>query len=326
MDDPVRKTWSVQRVTMMIEASGKSSLSAHRTHSHIPFPVALQLISQLERNHRENTANYTPLFPEPPHMGFEHFKAFAEREGYIFDREGQAHPRPHPAALPDGIDFPPENVASADRHVARSVDDFTANGHLSKLPNTLFVLNSFNRVAARKGVHESLAEMRVMDLLERFVASIDVAHAKMDEYCRNYQNLGQGHLMDEAQRALLIAETGVKQMKAYGVETREFESFVAQCRIAGHIVHAQALFDLMRRQKGDFDDLERDFKLAYTEAVTAYSQLDPRPEALNALKAAITHAGAPALPPAIRIFIDTYREQKTDADKKRSPTPPPPRP
>jgi hypothetical protein len=192
-----------------------------------------------------------------------------------------------------------------------------------KIPDTHFLFDGFNKPAQREGLDESLAHVRILNIFDRFAGYIQTAGDKMEDYCRNYRNLEQGALILEAEEALDTAESVLRQLSPYGVDTAPFAHFVLQCRITCHVLHAQGLYDLMLQGKGDFTQNEFMFKRRVSQAVEAFKKVDSSDKSLQLLQDMIVQAPKPEVPAAIALFLDNYQKQRAEAGTRKPSAPDP---
>lgn len=342
-----RDSWTVQRITHTADGkTGNNWLKVDNLGEHMGFDDALALIGQFEHYHRGNTMGFRPLFPDAAALGFEHFRAFAEREGYVFDREGKAYPRPARDALPAGGEFTAEAVASADKNCQRPANEFGPAGLSRRLPDSLFLFDAFNRKAIGKKQGSELASLRVLNLMDTFVRHIEAFDTHLHDYRADYLKSNGGARITAAEIALVHANNQLRQMNAYGVDTSAFEKMTRECAIVLRVVQAQACYDQLRRHVGDFHQLEAQFKSNASEALRLYEDLvkaDPakdkdaatrHAEGYTALQEMMIQGGAPAIPAALQQFVERYREQRAamigassgpaDASKAQPPKPPSP--
>lgn len=328
LDDPVAKTWTVSKVARITEQHSinphihKTTTQVHKVKAKVSFKEAAASLAEFEKQCKEKPHTFKPLFPDAPAMEFTHYKAFAEREGYVFDAEGLPHARPNARALPLGCIFNQEDVDSANTHAARPDDEYNNAGPASRSPGTHFILEQFTRAAHSQDFNTATSGLRVLNILDRFVEQVEQAHKKMQEYCEKYEQLGQGDLITDAEKTLKMAESSIAQLKAYGVDTTQFSSFLLQCQITCHILHAEGLYDLMNKGKGDFDANEALFKTRVNSALESYKKIDDSDEGLKLMKNMIVQSPAPAVPATIGQFIARYKAQRKDYE----PRPPLPKP
>lgn len=320
MENPVTKMWTVRRISLIDDPKNRR-VSTNVVKNGLSFAGAIALLNTQEKDLLKGTQNYEPRQPDAKMMGFIHFRAFAEREGYVFDVAGYPHPRPNPHTIPDSGTFLLADIESADKNIARTLEDFGDAPQTGRMPNTLFVFEAFNRSAAPAGSQANLATMRALDILDRYVQYVTHARDKMAQYCENYAQLGQGTLIADAEKALQLAEACTRQLKPYGVETREFERFILQMQVVCHVLHAQGLHDLMRRSLGDFAQNDAAFKDRLNGALSTYQKLDPTELGALQLKEAVLGISVPVLPTSINSFIDNYNRQRADFNPQQ-PTPP----
>lgn len=344
-DTANRDSWTVQRVTQTGNSkTGETWAKVEAMGQHIRFYDALALIGQLEKHHRDSPQNFRPLFPDAAALGFDHFRAFAEREGYVFDRDGKAHPRPAHGLLPADCIVSTDAIASADRHCQRPAGEFGPEAASRRLPDTLFLFDAFNRKAIGKKQGNELAGLRVLNLMDTFVRHIDAFDTHLHEYRAGYLSPGSGGRIAAAELSLQQANNQLRQISAYGVDTSVFEKLATECAILACVAHAQGTYEQLRRQMGDFQELETLFKSRAGEAMRIYEASEKNDPAKDketatryadgyaALQEMMIQGGPPAIPPAIRQFVERYREQRArmlanppaDASQPTAPKPPAP--
>lgn len=313
MDDPVKKTWTVSKVVTdklggFNPLKNKTVTNVHLVKAKLNFKETVELLGSLEKGLQDKPKQYEAMFPEAPMMGFAHFRAFAEREGYIFDINGKPHARPHARALPVGFTYTQADVDSANDNVQRPEDEFDNNGPLSRRPNVHFLLENFQRAAEKPDDYQTnLNGLRAMNILDRFADQIEIANEKLQEYSRNYRQMGQGGLIDDAESALRLADSFLRQLRAYGVDTTEYDGFLAQCNVATYVLHAEGLYDLMNKGSGDFNANEALFQSRVRQALDIFQQIDKTPDAKRTLENMIVQASRPQVPDAIGDYVKHYR-------------------
>lgn len=327
--DPATQLWGVSRVMRVTEPSiytGRplTEIRVQRLDYNLDFTAALKYLSDFENNCAQAPAQYVVQDPKAGAMKFLHYIAFAEREGYIFNTQGQPAPRPNIHALPPQGSFRQEDIARANKNLQRPADEFDGTGPAGKVPQTHFLFDQFRRATHNRNINTALAELRVMTLLDQFAAEIETVEKNLRIYGETYLALGQGGLILDAEQALERAVPVLRQIKAYGVDTAGYESFLTQCGIICDVMHAQGLYDLMQKGLGDFTQNEELFKLRVDKAVEGLKKIDPSDESRETLKKMIVQAGKPRVPAAIGYFVSTYKKQRADYDQKRNPPPPKP--
>lgn len=331
LDDPIKKTWSVAKVVTTSHDSfyafkRTSTTEVQTLKTKLSFKEAIEQLDAFERDCALQPA-LTRLYPDAPAMGFVHFKAFAEREGYVFDTAGKPHARPDRLALPPGHIFSEDDITRANNHLQRPADEFDNNGPASKLPASHFLLDKFTKAARQEDYATASAGLRVLGILDRFTDNVAQAEAKLQEYCKTYTELGKGDLIDEADSLFQMAAASLRQLKPYGVDTKEYESFILQCQISCHVLHAEGLFDLMNKGKGDFESNEAQFKARVQEALDAFKKIDHTDAGHKALQDMIVKTAAPEVPAAIGEFVRRYRQQREKySPAKPAAAPKPPKP
>ena len=315
LDDPVKKTWSISKVVTLVEDSfyavkKKTTTHVHPIKSKVSFREAIETLDAFEKDRQSQPATFNSVYPDAAAMGCVHFRAFAEREGYIFDVKGKPCARPDLNALPPGHSFDQADIDRANKNLARPADEFDNNGPASKLPSSHFLLDKFTKAARQDDYATGSAALRAMAVLDRFVDQVEQAEAKLQEYCKTYLQLGKGDLIDEAESLFSMASGSLRQLKAYGVETKEFESFILQCQISCHVLHAEGLYDLMNKGKGDFDSTEAQFKERVGQALDAFKKIDNTEAGHRTLQNMIVQTAHPEVPAAIGNFVKNYRTKR----------------
>ena len=333
VDDPIKKTWTVQLVDSIIENRHSVFKTIHRveTKTVLSAGTFLDVLDQLctfENDNTQDSAHFQTTLPDRQMLGWRHFKAFAEREGYVFDTQGVAYARPDINAFPPDAQFSKQDIHSANNNMQRPADEFHNTGKQSKVPQTHFLLDHF-RVAAKK---KTIPQVRIISHMDNFAAHITEMHQKLETYCQTYQNLGKGGLVQEAEQALDKAESDLKQIKAYGLNVESFERFTHECRITCAMLHAMGIYDLMVTGKADVATNEAVFQNRLDQALALYKKIDPTTEGQHALEFMITHAEQLIVPPAIKAFLDGHAKARAEfygdapPDQAGTPPPPPPKP
>lgn len=334
LDDPVKKTWTVSKIvtdtyTGFDPNRAKTTAAVHLVKNKVNFKEALELLGSLEKDCKTKPQIYDTLYPDAPVMGFAHYRAFAEREGYVYDINGKSHARPNEQALAPGFVYSQTDIDSANAKLQRNADEFDNNGPASKLPNTHFLLDNFTKAANKNDFQTSTNGLRALNILDRFVGYIEQAQQSLDDYCKKYTQMGQGGLIDDAETALGLAESSLRQLRAYGVDTAEYDNFVIQCRVAANVLHAEGLYDLMNKGKGDFNANEALFQNRVKQALDAFKKIETSENAHRTLENMIVQSPAPTVPNAIGEFVTRYRAQRAkfpDASPSAGGTPKTPKP
>lgn len=320
IDDPVKKTWTVQKTVTVTEMVGGGLFGTTREvtrtqvqkiRSRGSFNDVLDEMQKFEKSCQSQGDNYILQQPDAEAMGFLHYRAFAEREGYVFDAKGQPHARPHKKVLPaSDAGFTQPDLARADSRLQRPENEFDNNGPASKAPQTHFLFDQFTRAAHVHSLDDKIAEMRVLDILDRMAQHVRRAHDNMQTYCEKYHELGQGGLIDSALDSLRLAGAALRQLKAYGVETGDFDSFVLQCKVTCHVLHAEGLYDLMNRGEGDFAQNEALFRARVDKAIETFRRIDDSERGLKTLQDMIVQTPRPEVPESITAFLKNYDAQR----------------
>ena len=320
MDDPVKRTWSIQKTATITEPSisgwifggdkEKTRKEVQKLKSRATFNDVLDEMSKFERQCIRAEEAFALQQPDAAAMGFKHFRAFAEREGYVFDMKGQPHARPHRDVMPaSAAPFLQSDIDRADKNLQRPENEFGNNGPASKTPQTHFLFDQFTRAAHLNRMDDKMGELRALDILDRFTSQVRRAHDSLQAYCNKYQELGQGELIDDALDALRLAGASVRQLKAYGVDSSDFESFLLQCKVTCHVLHAEGLYDLMNRGEGDFAQNESLFRQRVDKAIEAFKRIDPSESGLQTLQDMIVQTPKPEVPTSIGAYLRQYDAQ-----------------
>lgn len=321
IDDPVKKTWTVQKTTVITDAAssgfffgiGKDKIrtQVQKIKTRASFNDVLDEMQHFEKLCQSRNGDYAVQAPDADAMGFKHFRAFAEREGYVFDTSGQPHARPHRDVLPAcDAGFVQSDIDRADGRLQRPATEFDNGGPASKAPQTHFLFDQFTRAAHVHSMDDKIAELRVLDILDRFAQQVHRAHDNLQTYCQTYHELGQGGLIDDALDALRLAGAAVRQLKAYGVESAAFESFVLQCKITCNVLHAEGLYDLMNRGEGDFTQNEILFRQRVDKAIETFRRIDDSEQGIRTLQDMIVQTPRPEVPEAMTVFLKNYDTQR----------------
>lgn len=330
-DHPQADSWTVrQYVVTESSQDGKSYITTGILDHRLPFARALALLARHEgENHKQPTL-YSPLFPNAAALRFNHFRAFAEREGYVFDIDGKPHARPGPGLVPEGATFDQAALDAADRHLERPLEEFGPVPLARRLPDTLFLFDAFNRRAIGKQQGSELAGLRVLNLMDGFVGRIDKMNAALAAYAAAHLSPAAPVHIATAEKELVQARNQLRQIAAYGMDVSAFEKMADECSIVIQVMHAQGIYDQLRRSPAQFDDLEAQFKKCANQAMALYTDLAkklPQPpkgdEGYVALQEMIIQGGAPVLPGTIATFVTRYRQQRNLMIAPAKAAPPP---
>jgi hypothetical protein len=318
LDDPLQKTWSVHKVIISRKAE-KTQVHTHLVCGKTSFLQSLETLAQFEKSAKADTAGYMPVVPDAAMLGYRHYRAFAEREGYVFDVQARPHARPDLHALPAEGTFGSADLQSSKKHLQRPAEEFRNDGPAGKAPATHFLFDHFNRAASVTGMdmEGNLRQMRILNVLDIYASQIKAAHENLSAYCAEYLDLGKGGLIDKAESALEKAGHALVQLRAYGVDVADFESFTQQCKITCHVLHAEGLYDLMNKGLGDFPQNEAAFKARVSQALDALKAIDSSENALRMMQDMIMQTPKPEVPASITRFITHYERQR-DAFRRKT--------
>lgn len=330
-DRPDADSWTVRRVLQTANAaSGQARTSSDVQGQRMGFAEAMASLIRFEEYHRGNTLGFSVIYPDAAAMGFNHYRAFAEREGYVFDVNARPHARPGPGLLPAAGIFADSDIARADKHLQRPEQEFGPAPATRRLPDTLFLFDAFNRRAIGKRQGNELASLRVLNLMDGFTNNIASMNAQLLDYSTDYLKPGAATKIAAAELALTQARNQLRQIAAYDVDTRAFEKMADECAIVINVAHAQGIYDQLRRHQGNFDELESLFKKRAAQALDLYAALakkDNHPrddDGYTALQEMIIQGGAPAIPAAIGDYVARYRQQRSAMIKPPPAKPPTP--
>lgn len=303
LDDPVKKTWSVNLVTLAKQIAVKPIKQG------MPFPLAIELLQREEKRYRDMPSRFKPLFPEAPHMAFQHFRAFAEREGYIFDIDGVPHARPTWHALPPAANFHSADIERANKNLQRPETEFDGHGLSDKIPSTFFIFDDFNRACMRSSLETQAQKKRVLEITDSVVLQIDLAYRKMQEYCQQHASPGAKKLNEEAEDALFQAKNLIKQLKAYKVLTTPFETFVRQCHLVNHALHAKGLYNKLRQSTASLLEYKDEYRQQLSLLLTLFRQDGASDEDVEHMGKMVTFPDM-SVPSGIPYFLENYKRTR----------------
>lgn len=337
--DGAGDSWTIQRVNQVQERNGNAYADVETMDLRLPFAEMLRALASYDSYYNRSTASFTPSYPDAAALGFEHYRAFAEREGFVFDTQGMPWPRPAAGVLPPTdahARFDEKDIARADKHLQRPPEEFGPAPPSRKLPDALFLFDAFNRRAIGKNADHEIAGMRALSLMDQFVNHIDAMNGHLSVYAAHHKGLDAPGRLASAEISLNTARVQLRQLKAYGVDTAAFEKFANECGVTVQVMAAQGLYDQLARVPHPFSDAEAKFKERVGKALDLYAELERTladkhtaaayAEGRTALHEMMIQGGAPALPPAIAQFVTRYRQQRAeyikDAKPPAAPKPP----
>ncbi|MDD9900063.1 MAG: hypothetical protein OXT65_03705 [Alphaproteobacteria bacterium] len=170
-------------------------------------------------------------------------------------------------------------------------------------------------------------DIRILSITDRFVDSIETAEKALQDYCKTCDNpllQPQTHIKSALQ-ALGTAEITAQQLKYYGVNTQKYTAFVEQCHITVHALHAQGLSyqlhlnNTVSNVKNTLNTRDKAMKTA----LSMYRKTDAPSSGIQTMRDIMQQEERPAVPPALRTYINDYNKNRAAFISRTQPSPPP---
>lgn len=257
-------------------------------------------------------------------MGYEHFKAFGEREGLLFDAQDiTPYVRQNERVLPRGGRFKKIDREAADKRWKEGRDRI-ANAQVDAQSLLDGVVANAPKTAT---IDRVLQSYKAVDIMDEFARKVENARSNLETYVERYKHKNQGEYIENATLSLVDKKSGaltvLQQLKSERIlrDTTEFERFVKEAHIACMVIHGQAMLDMLGR--GAFDDqkerLEVEKSLRQLEKdmekqATAYALPS---DTISKAKNAMATPGGPKMPELLKNYFVHYKQRKTEYEKRR---------
>lgn len=335
--------WSLQKVGIG-EKDGENKISTRIVRKNISFQQAAAEMAAFEHSRDVLPGEMEGASAED--LGFDHYRKFAEREGFVFDANNMPHERPHPKAQPTGR----FNADDLD-HAAATVKEAAGTPVVNRKNDLLSEV--FNDIAYKGNFDEVLTALQNAGELESFgnairkfssllprVGSNPDSKEQSRERPRSSRSLfsenpERGYRwtngdydyyltsFDHAADALEKAYDALKTLGKRGHDTQAAEEFLYKCVATTYIVRAQGFFVLL---KNDPSTLYRD---QYAEQARAYEKKAAqvcrkhlglrKGEDFDRLKQAVIQGSVTRTPDFVSRFLSAYRDwhaaTRNDLDK-----------
>ena len=318
--------WCIQRISVMPVLNDKL-IDGRITRNDLTFKKALYKLVEFEiSGHAEEVME--PAGETLEELGFKHFIAFSEREGYyysnynkkIYERsEGSDNPI-NGKAFESDIKRANEcwNTANKDMQPAPSPMMAAKNKMLSEL---------FRRASSKANLEDVLKSKDTIEAVDGFVLVIERSLKDLNEYIDVYQELGKGEYIIDALKRLDMASEQLKPIRKHGLDTKEFEHFVDLCKVTCHVINCQALFDIIDKELyshydgagSNADQKKRntnDLKEKLQEAKKLYKKIGGTTEELQILEASVVQGGKPKIPDTYTNFLKNYKKRKRELEQR----------
>lgn len=295
----------------------------------VDFMTALKHLATFEEDRKRRCHHFDMLTNIPFHKGqnpFDHYIAFAEREGYIFDIHGMPYSRTSPMATPVDGTFNPADIERADNRCLRESRDFILPAHVSSpLQRSNYFLDSFKKAARKRSYDETMEHLQAVSIMDKFIMHIEKSAQHLSSYTNNYeQESSEIHYktaIEEIDRACL----SLRQLNQYERDIKAFNDFVDEYRVTCKVLYAQGIFDNICNDRGDRDKNIQTLQRCERDIVGDLKNLNSDADTIETIRNMITQGDKPVLPYAVSHFIEQYKE-KREQHKKEMVTPPKSRP
>lgn len=257
-------------------------------------------------------------------LGYEHFKAFGEREGLLFDAmDITPYVRQNERVLPLGGRFNKTDREGANKRWKEGRDKI-ANANIDAQSLLDSVVANAPKTATIDRVLQSFKAVEIMD---EFARKIESARENLEIYIGRYTRKNQGEYIENAINALVDKKTGalptLERLKTERIlrDTTEFDRFIKEAHIACYVIHAQAMLDM--RSKGAFDDekerveVEKSLRALEKDMVKQATTYGLPSDTISKAQNAMALPGGPKMPELLKNYFDHYKQRKKAYEQRR---------
>lgn len=335
--------WSLKKVSRE-EKGDEEIVSARTFRKNIHFLQAMAEMAAFEHSRDTLPGEITGANAEE--LGAKHYRAFAEREGVVFDTNDMPHLREHPEVTPDG-QFRVADLDRGAKAVKAAQSQPVVNGEedlLSDIFNDLAprgnydaVLDALVQAGKMKEFGDAISDFsnklsaigrqpayvkkrRVNPGLpkRRFVPEKrDVAYKWSDgDVDYRYGNA------DYAFDALERAHDAMKTLSQKGLDTSQAERFLHKCMATAYLVHAQGYFVALKNSYGSSSNESYAAQArALEKKAAAYCKKHlgiKKAEDFDRLKQSVIQGSVMSTPPFIRDFIQAHSSWSHEVSRRIS--------
>lgn len=246
--DPVLGLWSASLIKTSVIDGVKvtEAFPVEGLQSTADFCAVIDKLAQFEVMMSDPEYGYTSDKKEIQALGYAHYKAFAEREGFLFDELDIPRLRPHAMVLPEGR-FTATSIEAAARHF----DGRSFGKGFKTLVEQGLLGDTFNRTGTdvKIAIKDIEGLVKQLDYEERYVHLLSKIQANITEYVRAYSRGGKGSLLRDAlemvdgsraSNGLSTYADELKGIKYSGASA--LENFNTELKISILMIHARALY------------------------------------------------------------------------------------
>ena len=336
--------WSISKIKIENE-NGDTLIKSRPQVENLTFMEALERLAQYENFQKSQYPDQSPD-AEIKELGTKHFKAFALREGILWDKEQTPHILKHPDALPQG------QFHSSDVAVAR--ETLAATPEFSMPVKNNILSEIFSAATSRSNVDLALHGLQCLNITNRFASCISSLAYDLSNVCSDplkqeseIQGLTKKSIKLWPRSSALIHSTvretysrglyrqswsrpygwalqridtaaqELQELKKEGKDITSLTEMLYICEMATHLLYAQALLNVCRNSPGLAKMEAPVIQTALDDAERIYTQhMNMETRALyESLKQNVASGETPRVPDFIKNFADEYAENKARAFK-----------
>lgn len=333
------RLWTINKVKIEKD-NGQIIIKGRPQAENHTFMQALESLAQFETFQKSQYPDQDPA-EEIRTLGLKHFKAFAEREGILWDKRETPHILPHPEAIPPGA-FKPEDIEAARKAAQKTAE-------LPAPPQGDILAEIFNAAATTGNLDLALDGLIRESIIDKFHGQLSsfrtnfsylISDYRQEEYNANnisnltqltkrsskiiycitteYKGYDRYSKVKKARRhgfALYDLELSyniLKDLEKTGVDVSPLVTMLHTYEMATHLIYAQKLFKICRDFPQNTIDEANNIRTALADAEMIYKDyLNQQPrEIYEDLKAKVTSGETPKMPAFIEKFLDLYQEKK----------------
>jgi hypothetical protein len=296
-------------------------------HKPVSYYEAMMQLSSLQKMAEDDGAAFSvvseedfnsDIFPALKKEVFEKplFENVAYAEGLRYDLAGKLIPTDQGKLIHDGS-YPVAELAQAASVVERKALalETLEEGVLSEL---------FSQTAAKPvKTEDQLNQFKILAGMKKAVDHISIFYMALSFYAENaeekaaevawlskynvYANDGVARVMKnplaEARRALDYAESAVDSLEENGAFVKPFQKFIAECRVAMNLIHAQKLMNEHGASRAS------EINEALSEAIDAFKALGAGQYQIDMLKSTVLRGNSLSVPAKIGKFVSKFNSK-----------------
>lgn len=333
--------WTINKIKIENE-NGKTVYKCRPQSENLPLLETLEELRRFESFQQSQYPGQNAA-AEIADLGFRHFKAFAEREGLLWDKDAAPKALPHPEALPPGTylaeeveaarrrahDTTAQPVAAGDtlaqifmaaassQNIELALDNMTKTGLADQFREMVSGFQS----ALKEMIKETVPTNAMLyfndetppRLCERLAKTLWTKKEKKysftgSEWEKRHYTSAYGrvlHRIDEANTCLV-------KMENTGLDTTPLAALLYASEMATHFICAQQLFSYCRKFPSHTENHTNEIQSALADAELVYKNHlgQESRELYESMKAGVSNGDEPKVPAFIQEFLNNYDQKR----------------